>query len=143
MKKQTTLFVAMIALLIVSCTSKKDIDSEKIYDTVWEMEYISGPRIAFQGLYPDRKPVITFDKITGKVSGNNSCNGYSADFTLTGNSISFGEAGPATLMYCGEGEPVFMNMIKKVNKYSFDEEGKLNLMIDEVSVMRFKKTESK
>ena len=83
-----------------------------------------------------------FDKTTNKVSGNNSCNGYSADYTLTGNSISFGEPGPATMMFCGEGETVFMSMIKKINKYSFDQDGKLNLMLDNVSMMRFKKADS-
>ena len=142
MKKQTTLLVALITLLVVSCATQKNVDSEKLYNTAWELEYISGPRIAFEGLYPDKKPKITFDKTTNKVSGNNSCNGYSADYTLTGNSISFGEPGPATMMFCGEGETVFMSMIKKINKYSFDQDGKLNLMLDNVSMMRFKKADS-
>jgi heat shock protein HslJ len=142
MKKQTILLVALFTLLIVSCATQKNVDSEKLYSTAWELEYISGPRIAFEGLYPDKKPKITFDKTTNKVSGNNSCNGYSADYTLTGNSISFGEPGPTTMMFCGEGETVFMSMIKKINKYSFDQDGKLNLMLDNVSMMRFKKADS-
>lgn len=143
MKKQTTLLVAVITLLIVSCATQKYFNSEKLYNTAWELEYISGPQIDFKGLYPDKRPKITFDKTTNKVSGNNSCNGYSADYTLTGNSISFGEPGPATMMFCGEGESVFMNMIKKINKYSLDQDGKLNLMLDNVSLMRFKKADSK
>lgn len=143
MKNQTTLLIALIALFIVSCATKKNVDNEKLYHTAWELEYISGPRIAFIGLYPDKKPEITFEKTTKKVTGNNSCNGYSAEYTLSGDSISFGEPGPATLMYCGEGESVFMNMMQKINKYSVDQDGKLNLMIDNVSVMRFKKTNIK
>ena len=139
MKKQTTLLVTLITLLIISCATQKKIESEKLYNTTWELEFISGPRIAFGGLYPEKKPIISFDKETNKVSGNNSCNGYSTDYTLTGSSISFGEPGPSTMMYCGEGEKVFLNMIKKVNRYSFDQDGKLNLMIDDVPMMRFKK----
>jgi len=45
-------------------------------------------------------------------------------------------------MFCGEGETVFINMTKKINKYSFDQDGKLNLMLDNVSMMRFKKADS-
>ncbi|MDW5290361.1 META domain-containing protein [Formosa sp. PL04] len=142
MKKQTPLLVALITLLIVSCATKNNIDGDELYRTTWELEYISGPRIAFEGLYPDKKPKITFDKTTHRVSGNNSCNGYSADYTLSGNSISFGDPGPSTLMFCGEGETVFMNMIKKINKYSLDQDGKLNLMIDNVPMMRFKKSDN-
>ncbi len=103
----------------------------------WELEYLSGPRIAFQGLFPDKKPQIAFDPATQKVEGNSGCNGYSTSYTLKGNAISFGEPGPTTMMYCGEGEKFFLNTIKKVNRYMIDSEGKLNLMIDDVPMMRF------
>ena len=137
MKKLAFLF-ATILLITVSCT-KKD-NSEKLYGTTWELEYISGPKIAFDGLFHMKKPQLTFEKETQKVMGNNGCNGYSAKFTLDkNNTISFGEPGPTTMMYCGQGEQVFLKTIKQINKYSFDEEGKLNLLIDDVSMMRFKK----
>lgn len=142
MKTKCTFLITVFALVVISCATKKNVDNEKFYGTTWELEYISGPRIAFNGLYPDKKPEITFDKTTKKVSGTNSCNGYSADYVLTENSISFGEPGPATMMFCGEGENVFLNMMKKINKYSFDQNGKLNLMIDDVPMMRFKKAEN-
>ena len=137
MKKLTFLF-ATILLITVSCT-KKD-TNEQLYGTTWELEYISGPRIAFDGLFPNKKPQLTFDKETMKVMGNDGCNGYSAEFTLgKENAISFGEAGPTTMMYCGQGEQEFLKTIKKINKYSFDEEGKLNLLMDDVPMMRYKK----
>ena len=106
----------------------------------WELEYLSGPRIAFQGLFPDKKPWITFNQTTRKVEGNSSCNGYAAKYTSEGNHISFGEPDPTTMMYCGEGENFFLNTMKKVNQYTIDADGKLNLMMDEVPMMRFKKT---
>jgi len=115
--------------------------SNNLFNNVWELEYISGPRIAFSGLYPDKKPKITFNQETNKVEGSNSCNGYSADFNLNGNEISFGEPGPTTMMYCGEGEKFFLNIIKKVNKYNIDSDGKLNLMIDDIPIMRYKKAD--
>ena len=134
-----TLFV--FTLISFSCASLKNKNNNKLYEATWELEYISGPRIAFQGLYPDKKPTISFNKETQKVEGNNSCNGYSASYTLERESISFSDPGPATMMYCGQGEQVFLNTIEKVNKFSIDEEGKLNLQINEVPIMRFKKTE--
>ena len=142
MKTKTTLLITIFALFIVSCATRKHVTKEELSNTTWELEYISGPRIAFNGLYPDKKPKVYFDKETNKVNGNNSCNAYTADYTLTGNSISFGEPGPTTMMFCGEGEKVFLNMMKKINKYGFDQGGKLNLMIDDVPMMRFKKAEN-
>jgi heat shock protein HslJ len=145
MKTKQILFIAILSLIVVSCGSTKSnsvaTENNKLYDTTWELEYISGPRIAFNGLYPGKKPQITFNKDTKIAEGTNSCNGYSADYTIVGNSISFGEPGPTTMMYCGPGEKVFLNMMKKINKYSFDQEGKLNLMINDVPMMRFQKTQ--
>ncbi|MBM1104564.1 META domain-containing protein [Aurantibacter crassamenti] len=128
------------SLFISSCSTSKKMKSAMLFNTTWELEYLSGPRIAFAGLYPDKKPKIKFDNSTQKVSGNSSCNGYSANFTLNDNDISFGEPGPTTLMYCGEGEQFFLNIIRKVDTYKIDDDGKLNLMISDVPMMRFKKS---
>ena len=139
MKIQSILFV-LILTLMTACGSQKEMTkSDQLYDTTWQLEYMSGPRIAFDGLFPDKKPELTFNKTTNEVTGNNSCNGYTAKYTLNGSSISFGEPGPTTMMFCGEGEPQFLNMMKKINAFSFDADGKLNLMMDEVPMMRFKK----
>lgn len=139
MKFKTPLLIAIITLVFASCSTKKELTEDKLYASSWELEYMSGPRIAFNGLFPDEKPHLTFDKATKSVSGSDSCNGYSAPFVITDSKLTFGEAGPATLRYCGEGERQFRSMINKINKYSFDADGKLNFMIDDISVMRFKK----
>lgn len=81
--------------------------------------------------------MISFDKENRKAQGTNSCNGYSADFSLDGNNISFGQPGPSTLMYCGEGEKVFLNMIQKIDAYEIDSDGKLVLKSNDVALMRF------
>tara|TARA_R110000868_G_scaffold38956_6_gene136112 strand:+ start:1617 stop:2042 length:426 start_codon:yes stop_codon:yes gene_type:complete len=141
MKNQNLFLVFTLLLIFTSCTSTKKMASENLYNTTWELDYISGPRIAFTGLYPDKKPRITFNKSTQKVEGNNSCNGYSATYTLKDDTISFGEPGATTMMYCGEGEKVFLNTIKKVNKYEIDASNNLNLMIDDITMLRFKKIE--
>lgn len=137
MKNLITYFSIVLFLILIACNSDKE--EAKIYDVTWELEYLSGPRIAFEGLFPEKKPQLTFVKETMRVQGNNGCNGYSSDFTITNKDISFGEPGPTTMMFCGPGEKFFLNTIKKVNKFSFDSIGNLNLMIDDVPMMRFKK----
>ncbi|PKA97423.1 META domain-containing protein [Flavobacteriaceae bacterium MAR_2009_75] len=131
--------ILIIPIILFSCKSQNKIPNIDFYNATWELEYISGPRIAFKALYPNKKPIINFNSENNTVVGNSSCNGYSAPFNLNGNALSFGEPGPSTLMYCGEGEKVFLNMMKKINAYSFDEAGKLQLLMNEVPVMRFNK----
>ena len=138
MKLLTTLFLGAL-VLAVSCNPKPD-DSEALFNTTWELIYISGPRIAFDGLFPEKKPQITFDKETHQVSGSDSCNGYSTDFELDENTISFGEPGPTTMMFCGGGERQFLNMMQKIDGYII-QDGELNLMTGEVPMLRFKKVE--
>ncbi|MFI1743094.1 META domain-containing protein [Thalassobellus sediminis] len=132
------IILMILVVTMSSCVSSKNSRDTNLFNVTWELEFISGPRIAFSGLYPDKKPVITFNKTTKKVEGTNSCNGYSAEYTLEGDEISFGEPGPTTMMFCGNGEKVFLNTIKKINKYIIDADGKLNLMIGDVIIMRFK-----
>ena len=139
MKKNYILISTFLVMVIGSCTSTKNASNNDLYNSLWELEYISGTRIAFNGLYPDRKPVISFNKATGKITGNNSCNGYSADFTIKGDNIDIGEPGPTTMMFCGDGEQQFLKMMKKINTIGMDREGKLNLMSGEIPMMRFKK----
>lgn len=111
MKLSVILFFTAV-LLAESCGGPNSIE-EALYGPTWELEYISGPRIAFDGLFPEKKPQITFNKESGKVSGTDSCNGYSADYMLEGSSISFGEPGPTTMMFCGGSERQFLEMMKK------------------------------
>ena len=135
--KTTCILLFFAILLAESCGSAK-MDAEALYGTTWELEYISGTRIAFEGLFPEKKPQITFDKESGKVTGTDSCNGYSADYELAENTIVFGDPGPTTMMFCGGSERQFLEMMKKIDGYSL-EDGKLNLLVGDVPMMRFKK----
>lgn len=141
MKNYVLLFVSVLTLSFNSCTTMKDTaKTDDLYNTSWELEYISGPRIAFEGLYPDKKPYIKFDKEKNQVFGNAGCNGYSAPFTLKGHTLTFGEQGPATMMFCeGGGEQTFLQTIKKIDSYAIDKDGKLNLIMKDIPMMRFKK----
>ena len=108
-----------------------------LFDTSWELEYLSGPRIALSGLFPDKRPRLTFNSITNEVSGNSGCNGYASAFILRGNALSFGTPGPTTMMYCGEGEGLFLSSLEKIDTYAIDGEGRLQLSAGDVVMMRF------
>lgn len=60
-----------------------------------------------------------------------------------GDSISFGVPGPTTLMYCGEGEKIFLAMLKNIKTYNVDENGKLNFLYANIPMMRFKRVMSR
>lgn len=103
----------------------------------WELNYISGKRIAFEGLYPDKKPQIKFNLSANELGGNTSCNGFSSKLTIVGNKINISEPFAKTMIFCeGEGESSFLDMLKKVNKYDING-NTLTFMIDDVAVMRF------
>ena len=104
----------------------------------WELNYISGPRIAFNALYPDKKPQIKFNLIENELGGNTSCNGFSSKITIGGNKISIAEPFAKTMIFCeGGGETSFLNMLKKVNKYAVTDGNTLAFIMGDVAVMRF------
>ena len=106
----------------------------------WELNYISGPRIAFKALYPDKKPQIKFNLTENELGGNTSCNGFSSKIIINGNKISVAEPFAKTMIFCeGGGETTFLNMLKKVNRYAVTNGNTLAFLMGDVAVMRFTK----
>ncbi len=139
MKKQTLFLLAVLSLFIVSCSTNMMGDSSKLKANSWELEYITGPRITFQGLFPGEKPMIMLNN-DGTVTGTSSCNPYNTKYTTTGKMINFEVPMVATTAYCGDGEVVFLETMKQVNKYRITSDGKLELLMNDVPMMRFKKS---
>ena len=137
MNKSRILYLLLILVLVISCSSSKNIVDKLLFNTTWELEYLSESSMEVSELYTNKKPQITFYKTLNTLKGNSGCNGYSADFSLDNDKVSIGEPGPATKMYCGEGEQLFLNSIQKVNTIKFDDNGKLNLMNGNTTIMRF------
>ena len=146
MKKIFVLLVT-ICLILASCNATQKVaKSETSVEGSWELNYITGPRIAFKGLYPDTVPFIAFDLKENRFSGTNSCNRFAGIFTTNKNKISFKDDKTAmTMMACqGNGDQVFMSTLQKIDSYSISDDGKtLNLMMGEVAMMRFNKMASK
>lgn len=142
--KKLILFSAIFCFIAISCANNKKLSgnnsAEESLNGTWELDYISGPRIAFNGLYPDKKPTLTFDTKNKKITGNTSCNSINGALILDGNKINFREPMAMTRMFCpGEGENVFVETLKKVNTYSISEGNTLTFIMGDIAIMRFKK----
>ena len=141
--KKVILTLSILCLIFMACdTTKSATKSTASLGGTWELNYITGPRIAFNGLYPDKKPTIIFDLKENKVAGNNSCNQYFGNLQVDGNKINFKDAKMGmSMMACpGEGENVYMKTLEKIDSYSISDDGKtLNFMMGDIAMMRFMK----
>lgn len=138
--KKLSLIVVFFYLTVTSCTTTKPVMNTYSLEGTWELNYITGPRIAFDGLYPDKKPTIVFDLKENKISGNNSCNQYFGALILDGSKINFKDAKMGmTMMACGgNGDSVYMDTLAKIESYTITDEGKtLSFLIGNVVMMRF------
>jgi heat shock protein HslJ len=138
--KKVMLLVLVICISFTSCTTKKPVLQTTSLEGTWQLNYITGPKIAFDGLYPDKKPTIVFDVASNKVTGNNSCNQYFGALILEGNKINFKDAKMGmTMMACqGSGDSVYMEMLQRIETYTITDDGKtLNLLSGNIVMMRF------
>jgi len=143
MRKLAILVLAVISTLSACNTLKNAVEASsdvtKLGGT-WELDYISGPRIAFNGLYPGKKPTMTFEIQNKRVTGNSSCNSFSGKLIADDTSINLNEPMVTTKMACpGEGEAIFFETLKKVNKYTITGDTTLNFLMGDIAVMRFRK----
>jgi heat shock protein HslJ len=136
MKKQNYLILLFI-FIISSCAVKKVAEDKNQLNGTWELNYISGPRIAFEGLYPNQKPQLTFDVASNKLYGNTSCNSLSGALVIVENKIDFNAPMALTKRFCeGQGEQLFLESLKKTTRYSVSE-STLILLMDDIAIMRF------
>jgi heat shock protein HslJ len=141
---KNVLTVVFLGVILMSCNASKTQkeDSVSKLEGTWELNYISGPRIAFDGLYPNKKPTINFDLKENRVSGNSSCNNFNGKLSVTGNKIDFTQPMAMTKMMCmdGQGEQVFMSTLQKITSYDVTDNGKtLNFISGDIAMMRFTK----
>ena len=100
MRKISFISGLILLLVVAGCKCTKNAAAyDKLTANGWELEYITGVRIAFEGLYPDTKPQLSFTK-TGEANGNSSCNPFSTQYTTKDiNGIKI-EAPKAMTMRC-------------------------------------------
>lgn len=161
--KKLIVCVAFLGVIFVSCNSSKTqtvINDKKVDDAAipvnggsgmedtnlegaWELvSVIQGDsgRVAFNELYPEKKPTITFDSRAKQVSGTTSCNRYTGSYVIDGRTISFGTGMAMTKMACpGNGESLFIDRIYKTNTYFIKNQTTLMLLNGDVALLEFKK----
>ena len=134
---------ALCTSVLMSCSNSNKISTDAAFQKLkgkWQLNYISGSRIAFDGLYPGEKPTITFEISEKQVKGNTGCNSFSGSFDADAAKINFKEPVVITKMACpGEGEAVFLRTLVKINSYDVIEGYTLSLLADGVASMRFTK----
>lgn len=139
------LTLLFLGVVLISCNASKTQKESAVnqLEGTWELNYITGPRIAFEGLYPNKKPTINFDLAENRVSGNNSCNSFTGKLILTDNKIDFTQGMAVTKMMCmngQQGEQVFMSTLPKITSYDITADGKtLNFISGDIAMMRFTK----
>ncbi|TPG32955.1 META domain-containing protein [Flavobacterium pectinovorum] len=142
---KNVLTLVFLGVVLISCNASKTQkeDSVSKLEGTWELNYITGPRIAFEGLYPHGKPTINFDLKENRVSGSNSCNNYTGSLNVTGNKIDFTQPMAVTKRMCmdgQQGEQVYMSTLPKITSYDVTDNGKtLNFISGDIAMMRFTK----
>lgn len=135
----------VLSTILISCSVFKCKKTEAVskLEGNWELNYITGPRIAFDGLYPNKKPTINFNTKENQVSGNNSCNSFTGKLIVNGNKLDLTGPMATTKMMCmdnGQGDRVFMSTLQKITSYDVTDDGKtLNLISGDIAMMRFSK----
>ena len=106
----------------------------------WQLDYVSGNPSMISNLFPNKQPNLNVDLATNTVSGNTGCNNFSGKLNAIANKISFRDPMAMTRMMCpGEGEGIFLAALQKVNSWSVSGGNVLNLISDDIAIMRFTK----
>lgn len=137
--KSPLILAVLVSLLIAACGGSKIQQDLFPYNQAWELEYLDSSDLGLEALFPDRNPYLIFKSGSGQVEGNSGCNGYAAPIEVSGASLSFGTPGPSTLMYCGEGEGLFRELLQQADLWELTADGKLQLLHGEILLMEFRK----
>jgi len=141
---RTIFFIVVIACVLAGCNSPKKLtasmsDPSKLAGS-WELQKITGTGIAFDSLYPYKKPTMNFDVANKRVSGNTSCNSFNGTLNVDSSKINFNSPMAMTRMFCsGQGENMFLSTLQKVNMWSIGKDASLDFMINDTLLMSFVK----
>lgn len=142
--------IALLSFLLfgAGCAAMKKGDKAKKEQTTatalsgtWVLDLLPSPSGAMDSLYPTRKPELTFEPAKKRFYGYSGCNQMNGPLVGEGHNISFRDDIAMTLMACpGEGENVFMENLKKINRFDISADGKTLTMIQgDIALLRFHK----
>lgn len=115
-------------------TSQKDLEG------LWELSYIYDKFKPFDELYPDKKPTLYFDTVNKTAIGHTGCNIFSILTYLEGNGIDVLGFMGMTEKWCeGNGEDIFLTVLKSAHTFEIDDEGVLSFSCGNLEIMKMKK----
>lgn len=143
--------IGIISCTMVGCVGTQTVSNsgQKTSDAMniplklngsWELADIPGARVSLAGMYPNKKPTITFDVDDNKFVGNTSCNNFSGLLVVYANKINFNKSMAMTKMMCqGDGETTFVESLKKIDTYTLNPDNTLSLNAGGVETLRLVK----
>lgn len=150
-KSLISLFGLILALGMMRCgprqtTNNNPMETSEssralLIDGEWTLNYVMNAPAAFETLYP-KSPILSIDSRESSVSGFSGCNQFNGTVEVEGNSLKWGENFGVTRKMCPDmaGESLFLETLKKANRYSVTDTGKtLNLIMGDIAVMRFQR----
>jgi heat shock protein HslJ len=148
-KMKKGLFItAVCCITMASCFSMKNKTAAQTAQTAalagsWQLDVIPHPNATLDSLYHDQKPSLSFDPVKKTFSGYTGCNTINGPLVADSNVISFKGDITMTLKACtGDGESVFMENLKRINKFSISRNGKeLTLIQGDIALMHFVKNQ--
>lgn len=95
----------------------------------------AGSGISLDVMYPDKKPLISFDLAQNEVNGNTGCNPFSSKMSIDGSKLTIQKPYAMSTTVCnGDGERVFLDILKSVTAYSVSHNDVLTCTGDGVSI---------
>jgi len=138
MKLISFLSIAISSLVILACSSSKEVTNPLVND-IWVLDFVEG--VDYQP-EPDSKdrPMIEINSKEKKVTGNTGCNSMNGKVEVEEDQIKFSDL-ITTKMFCENSiESEFLISLGMVNNYKI-EKLKLHLYRDDEELMIFQKVD--
>lgn len=135
--------ILAISFLFSACYGTQE-QVKKVQESLsgnWELIGLLYEKNTIDGLFPSKRPTVSFDIENEIVSGFNGCNTFNGPIFSNRLSLTvFIKKVKSTKMACGsDGEKVFMQLLGQITSYRIDEQNELELFIKTQRIMSFKR----
>ncbi len=124
----------------ISSSSHARITTSADLEGLWEVHSIYDKFKPFEELFPGKKPRLYFDILNMQVFGFTGCNNFSIFTQLEGNEIDVMGFLGMTKVWCdGDGEDIFLTLLKSAHTFLINEEGFLSFLCGSMEIMQLEK----
>ena len=138
MKSHNKIFLAIVILLLASCSSSNK-TADPLINDIWILEFLKGVDYNTK-VETNERPMIEIHLKENKVIGNTGCNDMTGNVSVEEDQINFSDI-VTTKKFCAESiEQEFLISLGMVNNYKV-EKMKLHLFQDDEELMIFQKVD--